>query len=84
MESETDRHPLEPLPTKKTEEDVLKRCEFEDTLKRLKKATGPDGIPIEIYKRCPKLKEEIFQFIKYVWDKETIPENLGVTKFVIL
>ena len=35
-------------------------------------------------KKCPKLKEELFQFIKYVWDKEAIPENLGVANFVML
>ena len=85
-EAEAGRPPLEPLPTTRTEEDDLTRSEFENAINRLKKskATGPDEIPIEVYKKCPKLKEELFQFIKYVWDKEAIPENLGVANFVML
>ena len=69
-----------------TVEDELKRCEFEEALKKLRndKATGPDGIPIEVYKKCPKLKEELFQFTKFVWDNEAIPENLRVAKFVMI
>ena len=86
VDAEVSRPPLEPLPETRNEDDELQRSEFEDALKRLKKAkaTGPDEIPIEVYKRCPELKEELFKFIKYVWDNEAIPENLGVAKFVML
>ena len=85
-DAEATRPPLEPLPTARSEGDELQRKEFEDALKRLgnAKATGPDEIPVEAYKKCPKLKEELFLFIKYVWDNEAVPDNLGVAKFVML
>ena len=63
-EAEADRPPLDPLPETKTEKDALQRKEFEDALKRLSnaKATGPDDIPIDVYKKCPRLNEELYQF----------------------
>ena len=85
-EAEAVRPDPEPPPNTKSEEYTLKRSEFEAAIKRLKsaKAVGPDEIPIEVYKKCPQLKEELFKFIKFVWDSETVPENLGVAKFVML
>ena len=67
-DAEASRPPLEPLPKARSEEDALQRKEFENALKRMgnAKATGPDEIPIEVYKKCPKLKAELFQFTKQV------------------
>ena len=52
-EAEADRPPLDPLPTARTEEDNLTLDEFESAISKLKnsKATGPDDIPIEVYKQ---------------------------------
>ena len=56
------------------EEDALKRSEFEAVIKRIRnaKAVGPDEIPIGVYKKCPQLKEELLEFIKFVWDNEIL------------
>ena len=53
-DTEVSRPPLELLPEPRKEEDALKRSEFDDALNKLRnnKKTGPDGIPIEVYKKC--------------------------------
>ena len=49
---ETERLPMCPLPTTRTTDDKLSRTEFDQDLGRLNKAkaTGPDEIPVDVYK----------------------------------
>ena len=66
--------------------DKLNWEEFEAAVKHLKlgKATGPDGIPSEVYKFCPAIKNELFHLISFMWDEEVIPENLVTANFGML
>ena len=48
------------------------------------KATGPDGIPVEVYKHCNEAKEALFKFLQHVWDNEELPEDFAQAKFVML
>ena len=84
--AEAERPPLSPLPKERHAEDALTRSEFDYALSRLKssKATGPDEVPIEVFKKCPQLADELFRFIEYVWDQEVLPTNLAVARFVML
>ena len=51
---------METLTTSRTPEDNLNWAEFNAAVNRLKlnKATGPDGIPAEVYKFCPAIKAD--------------------------
>ena len=84
--AEAERPPLPPLPTSRSPDDNLTRTEFDLALKRLNnsKATGPDEIPIEVFKKCPQLADELFSFIEYVWDQEILPSNVAMARFVML
>lgn len=66
--------------------DKISRSEFDVAIKRLKlnKATGPDGIPAEAYKFCPKVQDELFKIISYMWDNEVVPANLVSANFRML
>ena len=74
-EQEKTRPPMDPIPDDRKVEDQLSRAEFERAVNRLNshKATGPDGIPAEVYKHCPEIREELFLLIKYIWDNEAMP-----------
>ena len=58
--------------------DKITWSEFELAIKHLKvgRATGPDGIPSEVFKYCPEIKNELFHFISYLWDEEVVPQDL--------
>ena len=58
--------------------DKIAWSEFEIVIKHLKvgRATGPDGIPSEVFKYCPEIKNELFHFISYLWDEEVVPQDL--------
>ena len=45
---------------------------------------GPDEIPIETFKKCPQLADELFSFMEFVWDNEILPTNMAVARFVML
>ena len=87
-EEEKNRPPLEKLPTyyRAPEDALLTRKEFDLALSRLKKnkAPGPDGIPVEVFKLCPSIQDELFEFIKYVWDNEALPTNLAEANFKMI
>ena len=80
------RPSMPPLPTTRTSDDILTRAEFDQAMKRMKnsKASGPDDIPIEVFKSCPQLADELFNFIQFVWDNEVLPTNMAIAKFVML
>ena len=82
---EKDRGPLEPLPTSRTPADSLTRGEFENAVRRMpnQKAVGPAGVPIiEAYKYCDRIRDDLFDIIKEIWDKELVPANLSRAKQV--
>ena len=83
---ESKRPPMPPLTSVRTSDDILTRSEFDRAMKRMKisKATGPDDVPIEVFKKCPQLADELFNFMVYVWDNEVLPTNMAVAKFVML
>ena len=67
--AEKTREPLEQLPTIRRPEDMLSREEFNKALKKMSdgKAVGPEGVPAEAYKYCPRLREDLFQLINQIW-----------------
>ena len=75
-----------PMPPTRTPEDALTRTEFDQTMKRLNnsKASNPDEIPIEVFKKFPQLADELYDFLVYVWDNEILPSNMAVPRFVML
>ena len=48
------------------------------------KAPGADAIPSEVWKNSEGAKEELFQFLSAVWNKERVPPNLAVCVFVMI
>ena len=48
------------------------------------KATGLDGIPVEIYKSCPVCKEALVQLLQTIWRDEEVSVSFAQAKFVIL
>ena len=44
----------------------------------------PDGVPVEVYKHCPRIKNELFQLISFMWDEEVVPANVVIAKFKML
>ena len=41
------------------------------------KATGPDKIPIAVFKHCPVCKSLLIELIKRMWDEEVVPQGFG-------
>ena len=84
--AESKREPLEELPSERTPADALTREEFDRALRRLSdgKAVGPNGVPIEAYKYCPLLRDELFKLIEQIWTDEVVPANLAMAKFIML
>ena len=48
------------------------------------KAPGHDGIPVEIFKRIPTCKQEVFALVRAIWLEEEIPPDIVVSTFVML
>ena len=68
------------------EEQELKREEFEAAVKSMKnsKAPGVDAIPAEVWKNSEAAKDELFEFLREVWNKEQVPPNLAVCVFIMI
>ena len=60
------------------EADTLTEKEYLAAVRRMKntKATGPDGVPAEVWKHSQIAKEELYFFIRALWESEKIPKNL--------
>ena len=48
------------------------------------KATGPDGIPVEVWKNSLLAKEELFFFVRGLWQSEAVPKKFALCAFVML
>ena len=68
------------------EQDTLIQQEYLAAVKRMKKAkaTGPDGIPAEVWQNSQLAKEELFFFIRALWQTEEIPKSFALCAFVML
>lgn len=68
------------------EQGALTREEFETALKSLKngKAPGADSIPAEVWKNSKVASDALFEFLREVWNKEEVPDNLIVCVFVMI
>ena len=85
-QKEANRAPMPPLPSERSPSDSLTRKEFDIALKRLgcEKTSGPDGIPIEVFKFSEVARDELFAFLQQVWEDEKLPQNFPQAKFVML
>jgi len=61
-------HPFAlPEPTLSEVSEVVRKA-------RAGSAPGPSGIPYRVYKNCPKLLKKLWNLIKFVWRKGTVPD----------
>mgnify|MGYP003326603192 CR=1 FL=1 len=84
-EAEQGRPPMEPLPCTQGS-DPLNPEQFLRGLSKMRngKASGPDGIPVEIFKKVDICRELLFELIYKIWDTEEIPASFARAKFVML
>ena len=73
------------LPESKDDQQ-LTREEFEAVVKSMKnsKTSGADAIPAEVWKNSEVTKDELFEFLIEVWNKERVPPNLAVCVFIMI
>ena len=86
-ELEAAREQWKPLdPQGGDDKDALTYAEFQKAVKHMKngKATGPDGIPAEVWKGSSIANRELFFFLQHVWDQECIPKSLVLCGFVMV
>ena len=48
------------------------------------KATGPDELPIEIFKVCPVCQQLLIELLQSIWRDEVVPTDFAKAKFVML
>ena len=48
------------------------------------KATGPDGIPAEVWQNSTVANNELFFFLRHVWEQECVPKTLVLCVFVMM
>ena len=68
-DAEKARPPMPPIPEYRRPGAELTRPEFDAAIKKLKlsKATGPDGVPGEVFRACPQIADELFEILNYIW-----------------
>ena len=66
--------------------DTLSQQEFLQGVKRMKKGkvTGPDGILAEVWQQSKLVMEELFFFLRGLWQAEEVPKNFSLCAFVML
>ena len=85
-ELEMARSALEKLPESSDEKDEITREEFDNAVNSMKKskAPGPDGIPAEVWQNSAVAREQLFQFLQKVWNKEEVSANLSLCLFIMM
>ena len=63
-----------------TEEEILQGL----AKMKLGKTTGPDTIPIIVFKTCPVCKRLLVRLLQQIWRDEAVPQKFGEAKFVML
>lgn len=68
------------------DEDELPVADYLSAVGRMKsnKASGPDGVPAEVFKNSTLAKHELYFFLKQVWRQECVPKNLVLGMFVMI
>ena len=51
---------------------------------KLHKVTGPDAVPIEVFKHNKVCKALLVRLIKQIWLEEVVPAEFGEAKFVMI
>ena len=84
-ELEINRPEMQQLPST-VGQDPLSEKEILEGLSRMNqgKATGPDGIPIEVFKSSDVCKSLLVKLLQRMWDEEVVPRGFGEAKFVML
>ena len=79
------RAEFEALPEHEDPNAELKREEFNDAVKSMRKnkAPGMDKIPAEVWRHSEVAKEELFLFLQKIWRKEEVSANLSLCIFVM-
>ena len=49
-----------------------------------RKACGPDGIPVEVYKLSDPCREMLEQLVRKIWLSEEVPEEFGKAIFTMI
>ena len=51
--------------------------EFNEKLRktRTKSAPGPNGVPYRVYKKCPKVARQLWQYVRELWERNEISES---------
>ena len=48
------------------------------------KATGPDGIPAEVWQQSDVANNELYFFLRHVWEQECVPRSLVLCVFIMV
>ena len=66
--------------------DEITREEFDNAINNMKKSKtpGPDGIPAEVWQNSAVAREQLFQFLQKVWNKEEVSANLILCLFIMM
>ena len=85
-ELEAARQEYEPIGQACDDTDTLTYAEFEKAVNRMKKgkATGPDGIPAEVWKNSALANSELYFLLKNIWEHECVPKSLVLCAFVMI
>ena len=80
------RADFEALPESNDPEAEMTRAEFGAAVESMKidKASGSDKIPAEVWAHSKTAKDILFEFLKQIWRKEEVPENLSVCVFIMI
>ena len=80
-----ERPAMEELPST-VGQDPLSTAEILEGLSKMNsgKATGPDAVPIEVFKHNKVCKALLVRLIKQIWLEEVVPAEFGEAKFVMI
>ena len=83
---ETQRPKLEPIPSFRAPNAELRLSEFNKAVTNLpnQKSVGPDGIPAEMIKSCPTVRQYLFSIIQSIWKEEKLPDSFALTRFIMI
>ena len=84
--AERHRPPLRPIPPERNPSDRISKAEFDKAVQRLpnNKATGPDGVPAEVFKNSKEASNVLFAIITQIWDEEKVPPAFAEANFKMI
>ena len=77
---------MESIPSYRAPNAEQTLSEFNKAVARLpnQKTVGPDGIPAEIIKSCPVVRNCLFTIVQAIWREEKLPDSFALTRFIII